>query len=97
MADDSEERRKALPVSLDDVRAAYNGPAHAVNRFISIPTSGGFRVSFLEFFDEAYSPEFRSAIFLSYPDMVSLRDLLTAQIERAALAAEGSPRGDGEV
>ncbi|WP_137150453.1 hypothetical protein [Devosia sp. FKR38] len=96
MAEDGEARAKALPVSLDDVKAAYSGPAHAVNRFISIPTGIGFRVAFLEFFDEAYSPEFRSAIFLSYPDMVSLRDLLTAQIERTE-KTEGSPSGYSEV
>ncbi|MBU1336567.1 MAG: hypothetical protein KJ944_05540 [Alphaproteobacteria bacterium] len=87
---------KAVPVSLEDVKAAYEGPAVSVNRFISIPTSGGFRVAFLEFFDEGYAPEFRSAVHLSYSDMVSLRDLLTAQIERAE-SAGGNPSGAAEV
>lgn len=67
-----------------DLRASFAGEAVHANKVFLSKTSGGVRLAFMEVWGEIVSPQFRTAVFLSYPDAVALRDLLNVQLDDVA-------------
>jgi hypothetical protein len=68
----------------DDLRAAFAGEAVLSNKVYMTKSPGGVRLAFMEVWGEAVPPQFRTGIFLSYPDAVALRDLLVRQLDDVA-------------
>lgn len=68
-------------VPADEMRAAFSGIAVHSNKVYATNTSGGVRLAFMEMLGDTVPPQFRSAVLLSYPDALSLRDLLSRQLK----------------
>ena len=111
MAEKNEPTDKERPrVSDDELRAAFAGPAFHSNKIYLSMMQGGARVAFMEQQGAAVSPTFRTAVLLSYPDVLALRDLITRllseiepQIKEAEKAqkavkesGEAGPATDGD-
>ena len=71
----------ATQVSGDELRAAFVGPAVRSNKMYLSVTGGGVRLTFMEQHGDAVPPVFRSALFMSFQDASSLRDMLVRQLE----------------
>lgn len=84
------------PVSEEDLRAIFSGPALHSNRMFATNLAAGMRIAFMEQVGEHVPPIFRTAVVLAYSDAVHLRDLLNRQLEpieksmKEALSAQSS-------
>ena len=72
---------KPVPVSDEDVRASFAGPAFHTNKMFLTIVQAGVRLAFMEALGDKVPPSFRTAIVLSFPDAIALRDLLTRQLK----------------
>ena len=70
-----------VPVSEEELRTAFSGPAVRSNKIYLSMTESGVRLSFMEQHGDAVPPVFRMAVILSVQDALSLRDLLARQLE----------------
>ena len=84
MADEKPEKvpsgGKPVPVSDEELKAAFSGPAVHSNKIYLSMIEGGVRISFMERYGSAVPPVFRSAVMLSFQDAFSLRDLIARQL-----------------
>jgi hypothetical protein len=67
--------------SEEELRASFSGPAFNSNRFYSSTVSAGLRIAFMKQHGKAVSPIFRTAVLLSFPDAIALRNLLIRQLK----------------
>lgn len=85
MADEKPEEAPSasgpVPVSEEDLRAAFSGPAVRSNKIFLSMTEGGVRLAFMEQHGDVVLPVFRAAVLLSFQDALSLRDLIARQLE----------------
>lgn len=91
------------PISDEDLRMAFSGPAPLITRAFITKMGGGVRLSFLEENPGKVPAIFRAAVFLQYPDALALRDLLIRNLkdiqemfEEAAEPAPEMTSKDGE-
>ena len=78
------EEPKTSPVTSGEVEVAMAGPAFIVNRMVASNAVGGMRISFMEQYGAGLPLYFRCAVFCSFTEAKSLRDLIDRQLQRAA-------------
>lgn len=103
MADEKDQKQETAdpvrPVSKDEMKIAFAGPAPLANRFFISITPAGARIAFAEQHGDA-EPVFRSAALLDFSDAYALVDVLKALLDRnvkihvTPKAAEGEKRTD---
>ena len=70
------------PMTEAELTIAFSGPAYNTNKMFASNMPTGIRLSFCEMrTPEGHDLQFRTAVLISYPDAVSLRNLLTRQLE----------------
>ena len=70
------------PMTEAELTTAFSGPAYNSNKMFASNMPTGIRLSFCEMrTPEGHDLQFRTAVLISYPDAVSLRDLLTGQLD----------------
>ena len=77
---------KHIPVSDEELRASFAGPAFHSNKMFLTMTAAGARIAFMEQVGDKVPPVYRTAVLLSYLDAVSLRDLITRQLKNIEAA-----------
>jgi hypothetical protein len=85
----------ATIITEGELIASFYGPALHTNKMIASNLSAGIRITFMEQFGEKVTAQFRTAVLLSYPDALALRNLLTRQlreIEPQILATEAQAK-----
>lgn len=89
----------ALPVSDDEIRAAFSGPAFHANKIYLTLTKAGARMAFMEQQGTAVPPQFRTAAIMSMEDAVALKNLLVDKLTPIEDAMKSAPtivvKGDG--
>ncbi len=85
MADEKPEEASSgtelVPVSEEELRTAFSGPAVRSNKIYLSMTESGVRLSFMEQHGDVVPPVFRMAVILSVQDALSLRDLIARQLK----------------
>ena len=80
-----------------DMKEMLSGPALYANRMYASNLALGMRVTFLEA-GENEPDRYRTAVFLTWPDAIALRDLLTAQLAKIEVAFAPQPETpEGDV
>jgi len=86
--------KKPGALSEDELRAAFAGPAFHSNKIYLSITGSGARLAFMEQQGEPVPPTFRTAVVLSLPDALALRDLITRMLsENGGSSVEGGTLG----
>ena len=88
MAEQDTPKSKPNPVSDEELRIAFSGPALFSNKFWSTVGPYGIRLAFAEGSGPKVPPQFRAAVVLSFLDALELRDLLVRQLEKVRIELE---------
>jgi hypothetical protein len=81
------------PMTEAELSTAFSGPAYNTNKIFASNMPTGLRLSFCEMrTPEGHDLQFRTAILISYPDAVSLRNLLTRQLEALQSVVAGEQK-----
>lgn len=65
----------------NNLSSTFDGPALHTNKIFMSNFAGGTRLTFMEQMGDQIPPTYRTAVFLSYPDAIELRDLLARQLQ----------------
>jgi len=76
------------PVPEEELRMSFSGPAVHANKMYVTVMESGVRLTFAETRGLEVPPVFRSAVFLSFSEALSLRDLLSRQLSGFEMAME---------
>lgn len=71
-----------ISATKEDMEIAFHGQAVFSNKMFATNTASGVRIAFCENqLPEVATPVFRTAVLLSYPDAIALRDLISHQLK----------------
>ena len=85
------------PLTEEELKTAYDGPAIAANRCLIMLGENGLRITFAEQ-DREGALHFRNAVALSIQQGISLKDTLSrllGNVEEQIAAAEVAAKGNG--
>lgn len=68
--------QKRQPVSDAELVLSYEGASLHTNRFFASVVAAGLRLAFMEQYGQKVPPQFRTAVLMSVPDAIALRDML---------------------
>lgn len=85
-----------VAVSDEELRVAFSGAAISSNKIYVTLTGAGARITFMEQLGEVVTPVFRTAVVLSYPDALALRDVLTRTLKDVEVALKSATSGAEE-
>lgn len=80
------------PVSDEELRVSFAGPAFHANKMYVSLMGAGFRITFTEQYGDVVPPVFRTAVILSIPDSLALRDVLIRQLEKIEVAMKSAEK-----
>ncbi len=77
--------REKRGLSEEELEVSYSGPALATNRFFVAIGVRGMRLAFAEQHSSDMKPKFRTAIIMSIPHALELRDLLNNMLKNVTV------------
>jgi len=82
------EKKRGL--SKNELEVSFPEPAMATNRFFVSLGPAGMRLAFAEQHGVDMGPKFRTAVIMSMPDAISLRDLLNNMLKNVTIESVAS-------
>lgn len=84
-AEAATKKSEKQPVSEEEMRTIFSGPALAANKIYVTVSPAGVRLTFCEQWGKVVPATFRTAVLMSFPDAIALSDLLARQLENVTI------------